>query len=160
MCRLASPRTYPQPGRKSWWWLLPGDNITWFFIVSVLEDSTVQAGLSTPGGKISAFVLRMRRETVLRHCPPLSWLMPGLWYHSETQDAEQSWIRLRGVIHTQGEITYSFRFFFLFSLALIINVCFTISNITHLFLSSTINLTRSKYLPAHRNGALKKKLMI
>lgn len=79
--------------------------------------------------------------------------MPGLWCHSEAQDAEQSWIRLRGVIHTQGEITYSFSFFFLFSLALIINVCFTISNITHLFLSSTINLTRSKYLPAHRNGA-------
>ena len=42
--------------------------------------------------------------------------------------------------NTQGEITHSFGAF-LFSLALIINVCFTISNIAHLFVSSTTKLT-------------------
>lgn len=51
---------------------------------------------------------------------------------------------------TQGEITHSFGAF-LFSLVLIINVCFTISNIAHLFVSSTTKLTHNKYLPAHRN---------
>lgn len=44
-----------------------------------------------------------------------------------------------------------------FSLALIIDICLTIPTIIHLFLSTTSKLVHNKYLPAHRNGGLKKK---